>query len=167
MLAFQNHPTLPGLHASHIPVPEPGENEILVRILAAGVCHSDLTILASPDLTPAPITIGHEGCGEIVAFGPETHEGMGVGGTLGKGQDGLKVGDRVSLHCSPGCQRADCGECGRGLYTMCLNLGLHGMRIPGFYAEFAVVKRWGAVKVPEGMYSALLVSLHGRGRGPG
>lgn len=55
-----------------IPQPEPGPGEVLVRIGAAGVCHSDLHIIDAPDALrmPMPLTLGHENAGWVEAFGP-------------------------------------------------------------------------------------------------
>jgi NAD(P)-dependent dehydrogenase (short-subunit alcohol dehydrogenase family) len=53
-----------------VPVPEPGPGEVLVRIGAAGVCHSDLHMIDAPIPRPAPLTLGHEIAGWVEAAGP-------------------------------------------------------------------------------------------------
>lgn len=55
-----------------IPQPEPGTGEVLVKVGAAGACHSDLHIVDAPEGSgfPAPFTLGHESAGWVEALGP-------------------------------------------------------------------------------------------------
>src|SRR5690349_24911722 len=74
-------------------IDDPGPNEVLVRILASGVCHTDLGVKMGVYGTSGyPFLLGHEGAGVIEAVGP--------------GVTRHKVGDHVILAC-----RAPCGEC--------------------------------------------------------
>jgi len=126
-----------------VPVPSPGANEILLKILAAGVCHSDSYILETPSVrlpSNEPFTLGHEGCGEIVSLGPSTD------GTK------LSVGQRVSVVPAPGCKQKDCRECGKGLERLCKRMGSYGFQQPGFFAPYVVVKDWAVVPVPDGEF---------------
>jgi propanol-preferring alcohol dehydrogenase len=75
-----------------VPQPEPGPGEVLVRIGAAGVCHSDLHIIDAPDALgmTIPLTLGHENAGWIEALGPgitdlERGEAVAVYGIIGCG----------------------------------------------------------------------------------
>jgi propanol-preferring alcohol dehydrogenase len=52
-----------------VPIPEPGENQFLVKMASASLCHSDMLIMSNPDI-PKPITIGHEGAGYISKLHP-------------------------------------------------------------------------------------------------
>lgn len=70
----------------------PRAGEVLVRIHAAGVCHSDWHLVSGATRHPLPAALGHEGAGEVMAVGP--------------GVTRLKVGDHVSLNWAPAC-----GEC--------------------------------------------------------
>src|SRR5262245_43912749 len=70
----------------------PGPGEVLVRIGAAGVCHSDLSVLPGRLVSPLPVVLGHEGAGTVER--------------CGDGVSGLAVGDRVVLS-----WLAQCGEC--------------------------------------------------------
>ena len=85
------------LRQEDVPVPVPGEGEVLVRVKAAGLCHSDVGYLegAIPTIIPFPFILGHEAAGEIEA--------------LGEGVTGWDVGDRVvaaiSLDDCPGVSR--------------------------------------------------------------
>jgi Zn-dependent alcohol dehydrogenase len=80
----------------------PGPGEVLVRIHASGVCHSDLNALDGTAATRCPAVLGHEGAGVIEAVGP--------------GVD-LRVGAHVALSWMPACGR--CEECIRGLTHLC------------------------------------------------
>src|ERR1700741_5287178 len=71
----------------------PGEGEVLVRIRAAGLCHSDLSTVNGDRPRPMPMVLGHEAAGEVVELGP------GVKG----GVRGLAPGDHVILVFVPSC----------------------------------------------------------------
>ena len=82
----------------------PAAGEVLVRVAAAGVCHSDVR-LADGDLGDGrwPTILGHEGAGVVEAVGP--------------GVDGVRVGDHVALCFVPACRR--CGACTDGRPNLC------------------------------------------------
>ena len=109
-----------------VPRPEPGPGEVLVRIGAAGVCHSDLHILDAPDAlgSPIPLTLGHENAGWIEALGP------GVGG--------LERGEAVALYGIVGC--STCVACLTGRDNECRTTapGGIGLSRDGGMAEYVV-----------------------------
>jgi alcohol dehydrogenase len=79
---------------------DPGPGELLVRIEAAGVCHSDLSVVDGNRLRPVPILLGHEAAGRVVA--------------LGEGVTDLTLGDRVVMTFLPRCGHcAGCATDGR------------------------------------------------------
>jgi S-(hydroxymethyl)mycothiol dehydrogenase len=80
------------LRLEEIAVPEPGPGEVRVRVLASGVCHSDLHAIEYGFATRYPLLLGHEGAGEIDG--------------VGEGVDEARIGERVVLG-----WRAPCGEC--------------------------------------------------------
>ncbi|MBK0422478.1 Zn-dependent alcohol dehydrogenase [Leucobacter sp. CSA2] len=82
---------------------EPGPNEVLVQMAASGVCHSDLHALDGDWETPAPLVLGHEGAGEVLAIGSEVTD--------------LAVGDHVILSWTPSCQK--CEFCVSGNPVLC------------------------------------------------
>lgn len=82
---------------------DPGPNEVLVRLAASGVCHSDLHALDGDWETPAPLVLGHEGAGVVVAVGSEVHD--------------VAVDDHVILSWTPSCQR--CEFCVAGRPVLC------------------------------------------------
>jgi Zn-dependent alcohol dehydrogenase len=81
----------------------PGADEVLVRIEASGVCHSDWNAVTGTSPTPLPAVLGHEGAGVIEEIGP--------------GVTGLAVGDRVVLSWLPTC--GHCRPCLRGRNSLC------------------------------------------------
>ncbi|RMG74380.1 MAG: sorbitol dehydrogenase [Nitrospirae bacterium] len=102
------------------PVPEPSEEEALVRVRVSGICSGD----AMPWYIEkkAPLVLGHEPSGEIVK--------------LGNRVKGFKVGDRVFVHHHAPCR--SCNSCLRGDYVQCPTWKLPGIR-PGGIAEYIVV----------------------------
>jgi D-arabinose 1-dehydrogenase-like Zn-dependent alcohol dehydrogenase len=124
------------LEAAERPDPEPRGSEVLLRTLAAGVCHSDLHIwegyydlgggkrltVRDRGLVP-PITMGHEIVGEVVALGPEA--------------GGVRHGDRVVAHPWIGC--GECVVCGRGDEQLCNTPRFLGIQRPGGYADHVLV----------------------------
>ena len=83
--------------------PEPGPDQVLVKVHAAGVCHTDLTALRGLVPLPLPLVLGHEGAGVVEA--------------LGSGVTGLEAGDHVVLSITYGCGR--CRQCQKGAYGLC------------------------------------------------
>jgi L-iditol 2-dehydrogenase len=121
------------LTVTRVPVPEFGEGEVLCRVLACGICGTDLKIVRGDfagTWPPAlPFVIGHEWSGEVVALGP------------GTGRSGLAVGDRVVAENHAGC--AACAMCRAGRYNLCERVRepgfkLYGHTAPGALAEYAV-----------------------------
>ncbi|MFC1433336.1 Zn-dependent alcohol dehydrogenase [Streptacidiphilus sp. N1-3] len=84
-------------------VRDPDVGEILVRIAAAGLCHSDLSVIDGTIPFPVPVVLGHEGAGTVEAVGP--------------GVTHVHPGDHVALSTLANC--GTCAECGRGRPTMC------------------------------------------------
>ncbi len=82
----------------------PGQGEILVRIHAAGLCHSDLSAINGDRPWPMPIVVGHEAAAEVIE--------------LGEGVDDLVVGDHVALVFRPGC--GSCARCAVGRPALCI-----------------------------------------------
>jgi len=81
----------------------PGRDEVLVRIRAAGLCHSDLSVINGDRPRPVPMAIGHEAAGEVMQ--------------LGDGVTDLAVGDHVALVFVPSC--GHCMPCSEGRPALC------------------------------------------------
>ncbi|HSY55119.1 MAG TPA: alcohol dehydrogenase [Bradyrhizobium sp.] len=125
------------------PTPQPAGTKVLIKVKAAGVCHSDLHIweggyelghgrkpLSLKDRgVSLPLTMGHETVGEIVAFGPDVKE---------SDKDGLKVGDVVLAYPWLGCGK--CKTCLGGDENMCIvKPGALGVYCDGGYADHMTV----------------------------
>lgn len=117
-----------------IPVPEIGPGEVLIRVLAAGICASDVKTFHGarvwgtkeiPPVIKVPVTPGHEFVGEVVAVGE-----------CDEGQQPLRIGDlAVSEQVLP-CW--ECRYCRRGQYWMCQHYAIYGFqrgRAEGSWAE--------------------------------
>jgi propanol-preferring alcohol dehydrogenase len=108
-----------------MPIPEPGPGQVLVKVAACGVCHTDLHA-ASGDwpVKPSPPFIpGHEGVGMVAA--------------LGAGVFGAKEGDRVGmpwLHTACG----GCQYCNTGWETLCGQQQMTGYTVNGSFAEYVL-----------------------------
>jgi alcohol dehydrogenase, propanol-preferring len=109
-LQFYQWKTEPELR--EVPRPEPGPGEVLIRVAAAGACHSDLHVMHDfePGLLPyeLPFTLGHETAGHIEALGDGVEEGYGI-----------EVGAPVAVYGPWGCGR--CRNCRMGMENYCLH----------------------------------------------
>src|SRR6187431_706059 len=81
----------------------PGPGEVLVRMRAAGLCHSDLSVINGDRPRPLPMAIGHEAAGIVEE--------------LGSGVTDLKIGDHVVLVFVPSC--GHCNPCAEGRPALC------------------------------------------------
>lgn len=119
--------------AVDLPTPTAGPGEVVVRVRAAGICHSDAHYRAgrSASLVP-PVTLGHEVAGEVAA--------------LGAGVATHAVGDRVCLHYLVTCGR--CAHCVAGREQFCPSGQMIGHHRDGGHAEYIVVPARNAVPLP-------------------
>lgn len=113
------------LSIEEYPVEEPGRGQILVKVLASGICHTDLHAAEGdwPVKPSLPFIPGHEGIGEIVALGPEV--------------DFLEIGDIVGmpwLHTACG----HCEYCITGWETLCDSQQNTGYSVNGAFAEYVL-----------------------------
>jgi S-(hydroxymethyl)glutathione dehydrogenase/alcohol dehydrogenase len=137
-------------------VREPGPGEVRVAISAAGLCHSDLSVVDGTIPFPVPVVLGHEGAGVVEA--------------VGGGVTHVEPGDHVALSTLANC--GTCAECDRGRPTMCrqaigrpgrpfrhAGLPVHQFAANSAFAERTVVKAVQAVRIPEDvpMASAALI----------
>lgn len=122
------------LQMQEIPVPEIGERDILVKVKAAGVCHSDAHYRAgiSP-VRPVPLTLGHEVAGIVEKVGAQVSS--------------VKVGDRVCLHYNLSC--GDCYHCSTGNDQFCEKVLMIGHYTNGGYAEYIAVPARNAIPLPD------------------
>ncbi|MFC9318149.1 Zn-dependent alcohol dehydrogenase [Streptomyces nigra] len=93
------------LEVTEIVLPDPGPGQVRVRLSAAGVCHSDLSLSDGTMRVPVPAVLGHEGAGTVVA--------------VGEGVTAVAPGDPVVLNWAPAC--GSCHACGLGEVWLCAN----------------------------------------------
>lgn len=124
------------LQCNEAPTPTPKGTEVLLKTLAAGVCHSDLHLsdgwfdlgggkrmsLADRGMK-LPVTLGHENVGEVVAAGPDAK--------------GVKIGARMLADPWIGC--GTCGPCQRGEDNLCRAMRSLGVFSNGGYADYIIV----------------------------
>ncbi len=91
------------LSIEEVELDPPGPGEVLVRIAAAGLCHSDLSVINGDRPRPMPMALGHEAAGIVEALGPEV--------------DDLAVGDHVVMVFMPSC--GHCLPCAEGRPALC------------------------------------------------
>jgi alcohol dehydrogenase, propanol-preferring len=121
-----------------VPVPEPGPGQILVRIAATGVCHTDLHAIKGdwPVKPKPPFIPGHEGVGTVVG--------------VGRGATRIKEGDRVGipwLHTACGY----CPYCRTGWETLCARQQNTGYSVNGSFAEYALADPNYVGRLPAGL----------------
>jgi S-(hydroxymethyl)glutathione dehydrogenase/alcohol dehydrogenase len=142
------------MRVEEVTLDEPQDNEVLVKILAAGTCHSDLHFLKGDIPVAMPVVMGHEGAGIVEKVGP--------------GVTTLKPGDHVVLMVAFSCGK--CSYCAEGRPTLCVenlpiqimgtlpgggirlhkgNQELHHLFGLACFAEYAVVHERSVVKVRE------------------
>lgn len=114
-----------------VPDPEPRPGQVLLKVTAAGVCHSDIAVMSWPaEAMPyaLPLTLGHEGAGTVEQ--------------VGEGVTGLEIGESMAVYGPWGCGL--CVNCAQGKENYCLDaarLGIFppGLGNPGAIAEYLIV----------------------------
>lgn len=122
------------LELQEVPLPEIGAADVLVRVRAAGVCHSDAHYRAGLSaMGPMPITLGHEIAGVVEKVGARVTN--------------VRAGDRVCLHYNITC--GECHFCTTGNEQMCAAARMLGHHVDGGYAEYVAVPAQNAVPLPQ------------------
>jgi len=117
-----------------VPLPAVGERDVLVRIKAAGICHSDAHYRAGTSPAgPLPLTLGHEVAGVVKKTGPQVAS--------------VKVGDRVCIHYLVTC--GDCYYCSKGCEQFCVVGTMIGKHRDGGYAEYIAIPARSLVPLPD------------------
>ncbi len=134
----------------NLEIPEPAENEVLIKVEACGICHGDvIPKLGHFPGIKYPIVPGHEVVGII------TKTGSGI--------KNWKVGQRVGVgwhagHC------LECAACLRGDFKACKNSLTTGLSVDGGYAEYAVIRNEVIVSIPDDLASVEAAPLLCAGR---
>ncbi len=124
-----------GIWMENVPVPEPGVNDVLIKIRKTAICGTDLHIYKwdewSQKTIKTPMIIGHEYVGEVAG--------------LGSGVTGLKIGERVTGEGHIAC--GHCRNCRRGRKHVCENTVGIGVNRDGIFAEYAIVPAANVMKM--------------------
>ncbi|MDR3427380.1 alcohol dehydrogenase AdhP [Silvimonas sp.] len=126
------------LEITHVDIPDPGPGQVLIRLIACGVCHTDLHAAHGdwPVKPTPPFIPGHEGVGEVVQVGP--------------GVKRIKKGDIVGspwLHDACGC----CTYCVTGWETLCETQNNTGYSVNGGFAEYMLAPADYVAVIPKGL----------------
>ena len=122
------------LELQEIPLPRIGARDALVRIRAAGICHSDAHYRAGRSRMGAlPLTLGHEIAGVVEKIGDAVTN--------------IKIGERVCLHYNITC--GDCYYCATGNEQFCESVQMLGHHVDGGYAEYIAVPARNALHLPD------------------
>lgn len=139
-------------------LPAPGEGWVRIRVVAAGVCGSDLPRIFQTGAHRMPLVPGHEFAGEV--------------DLVGAGVEGLARGQRVSVFPLIPCRK--CGPCRMGHVEMCRDYDYVGSRRDGAFAEFVTIPAWNLLKLPDNvsdeagaMMEPLSVAVHAMRTGIG
>ena len=126
-----------GLWVQMVPVPEPGPNEVLIKVRKSAICGTDVHIWNwdewSAKTVPVPMVVGHEFCGQIVDCGP--------------GAQKYKIGTRVSAEGHVVC--GVCRNCRAGRGQLCRNTEGIGVNRPGSFAEYVCLPEHNVVPIPD------------------
>jgi L-iditol 2-dehydrogenase len=122
------------------PMPEPGPREVLVQVTSVGVCGSDVHYYEhgriGTHVVRAPLVLGHESAGRVVAAGP--------------GASRHAVGDRVTLE--PGVPCGRCRECRAGRYNLCADVVFFATPpVDGAFANFVTIHEDFAFALPDSL----------------
>lgn len=140
-----------------VPVPKPGEAEVLVRVKAVGICGSDIPRIYCDGAHKMPLIPGHELAGEVVG--------------LGKWSEKKWLHKRVGIYPLIPCH--SCAACQKGRHEMCRQYSYLGSRRDGGFAEYVVVPQSNLIALPEcvsykqaAMLEPLSVAVHAMSRVP-
>lgn len=127
------------------------DDEVVVRVAAAGVCGSDIPRIYRSGAYSYPLIPGHEFAGTVAE--------------AGKKADGNRIGKRVGVYPLIPCRK--CGPCEAGQYELCRSYSYLGSRRAGGFAEYVAVPEWNLIELPEGvsfeqaaMLEPMAVALH-------
>jgi propanol-preferring alcohol dehydrogenase len=127
-----------------LPLKEPGPGEVLLRMEACGICHSDLYVGTLEKLPLTPLTIGHEGIGRVEA--------------VGEGVTNWRPGDRAGMtFLATTC--GVCDLCRSGRERLCTKQLNFGYSLHGALSEYAVAPAAALVRVPAGLPAASIAPL--------
>jgi len=121
------------LRLEQIPIPKITDDEVLVKVMAVGICGSDIPRINELGAYISPITPGHEFAGQIVEAGNNINE--------------YKVGDRVTVPPLMPCFK--CEYCEQGHYALCKDYKYFGSRNDGAFAQYLAVPESNLLKIAD------------------
>jgi propanol-preferring alcohol dehydrogenase len=129
-----------------VPIPEPGPGEVLVRLDACGICHTDVHYWRGEHELPRPLPqiLGHEGIGKVVKLGPQANR--------------FKEDDRIGI----GFVFDTCGYCRECLSaheTNCRDVTCTGVHVGGCFAEYVCIRERWATAIPDALDSVAAAPL--------
>lgn len=136
----------------NIEIPEPGPDQVLIKVKKIGICGSDIHVYhGSHPYTSYPVTQGHEIAGQIVALGNEVKD--------------FKIGQKVTLE--PQIRCGECWPCRHGKYNCCEKLKVMGFQATGAASEYFAVPSLNVTALPDeltyskgAMIEPLAVTVH-------
>ncbi|SHE87636.1 L-threonine 3-dehydrogenase [Microbulbifer donghaiensis] len=143
MKALSKLKSEPGIWMTDVDIPEPGHNDLLIKIRKTAICGTDMHIYHwdewSQKTIPVPMVVGHEYVGEVVGMGQEVA--------------GFEIGDRVSGEGHITC--GHCRNCRAGRRHLCRNTYGVGVDRQGAFAEYLVIPALNAFKIPDNISDEL------------
>lgn len=143
------------LEYKEIPKPEPKEGEVLVKVMACGICGSDIPRAYRDGAHNMPLVPGHEFSGCVESVGENVSDKW--------------IGKRVGVFPLIPCKK--CGPCMNRQYEMCRNYGYLGSRQNGGFAEYVTVPQWNLIELPDSvsyeaaaMLEPMSVAVHAMSR---
>ena len=125
------------LKVEEVPTPKPGPGEILVKVAACGVCHTDMHYIdhGVPTFKKPPMILGHEASGTVAEMGEDVTQ--------------WKIDDPVLLPAVLSC--GVCPRCRIGKENICDDMKMFGNHVDGAYAEYVLAPAKDALAIPEGV----------------
>ncbi len=120
------------VRVEEVPVPRVGQGEVLIRVMAAGICGSDPSRVMATGAHAYPITIGHEFAGEVAAVGP--------------GVETVRPAERVTA--IPLIPCGSCMYCKSGRYNLCDSYDYIGSRTDGAFAQYVKTRAENVLRLP-------------------
>lgn len=124
------------LRLEEIPIPKLRENEVLIKVRAASMCHSDVHATTGVLVATPPVTLGHEIAGDVEEVGANVTS--------------VKRGMRVVVYFMSPCN--DCDRCYEGMSNVCRNINsrpMYGFNADGGYAEYIKVDAYNVIPLPD------------------
>lgn len=129
------------IEVKEVPIPRPGDNEVLIKLKASALCRSDLhlyhgeSVFEDSEVDGSAITPGHEPCGIVERVGTNVKA--------------VKPGDRVAVYLAMGC--GSCPSCLKGDTMLCDQFRCLGFDMDGGHADYLVVPEYNCLPLPDEM----------------